>query len=54
MSPSMAFSEALDMLTDIIKGTPPVVRHRIIELAFSIRGSCGGSHSIAEQILSIP
>ncbi len=51
---AMVFSEALDMLTDIIKGAPPVVRHRIIEPAFSIRGSCGGSQSTAEQILSAP
>jgi|GEM_PF-2397402 len=51
---AMVFSEALDMLTDIIKGNPPAVRHRIIEPTFSVRGSCGGSQSAAEQILSTP
>jgi LacI family transcriptional regulator len=51
---ALVFSEALDMLTDIIAGTPPAVRHRIIEPAFSVRGSCGGSQSIAEHILLTP
>ena len=51
---ALVFSEALDMLTDIIKGTPPAIRHRIIEPVFSVRGSCGGSQQTAEQILSTP
>ncbi len=49
---ALVFSEALDMLADIIAGKPPAVRHRIIEPALSIRGSCGGSREAAEKVLS--
>jgi DNA-binding LacI/PurR family transcriptional regulator len=49
---ALVFSEAMDMLTDIIAGKPPSVRHRIIEPAFSVRGSCGGSQEVAEKVLS--
>lgn len=53
-STALVFSEALDMLTDIINGNPPAERHRIIEPVFSVRGSCGGSQETAEQILLSP
>lgn len=49
---ALVFSEALDMLTDIIDGNPPAVRHQIIDPAFSVRNSCGGSKEIAERVLA--
>lgn len=49
---ALVFSEALDMLTDIISGKPPTVRHRIIEPSFSVRGSCGGSNVVADEVLN--
>jgi DNA-binding LacI/PurR family transcriptional regulator len=51
---ALVFSEALDMLTDLIDGKPPVVRHRVISPSFSVRGSCGGSQKTAEQVCLTP
>lgn len=49
---ALVFSEALDVLSDLISGRSPEIRHRIIEPSFSVRGSCGGSSELADRILS--
>lgn len=49
---ALVFSDALDMLTDVISGKPPSVRQRVVEPSFSVRESCGGSQEVAERILT--